>query len=423
MQLNRLGFKTIFKNKNIKVFFENFLALMANKVVNIIVPLIVLPYLIVTVGAENYGEYAFIYSIVFYLLTITQYGFSLSAVKAVSRNKHNPYELNKIFNNVISTKLFLFLLTTLIIVVAFIILGDNNSKGFILLTTYLIVLGDVLNPIWFFQGIEKMRNITVVNSILKTTYLVLVFVFIKEKGDYIYIGLLQSIGFVLSGVISLLIAIKNYNLKIKLSKISVIKEYLIKGFSSFVTLIVPSLYVNTSIFFMGILGFNVHVTYFESAYKISNGFASISQILSNVFYPFASRVKNRFKKIRNILLTTGLLLTIVCFLGAEIIYGLLFSNHLDEGVIVLRILSLTPLILSIRSAYGLNYLLVNNKDVLYMKIAIFSSISGFIIGLISIPLYKSLGAAFAVVIAQGVFGLLSYIYTNRILKNLNFKNK
>lgn len=410
----------IFKNKNIKVFFENFLALMANKVVNIIVPLIVLPYLIVTVGAENYGEYAFIYSIVFYLLTITQYGFSLSAVKAISRNKGNPYELNKIFNNVISTKLFLFLFTTLIIVATFFILDDNNSKGFILLTTYLIVLGDVLNPIWFFQGIEKMRNITIVNSILKTTYLVLVFVFIKEKGDYVYIGLLQSIGFVLSGAISLLIAIKSYNLKIELSKISVIKEYLIEGFSSFVTLIVPSLYVNTSIFFMGILGFNVHVTYFESAYKISNGFASISQILSNVFYPFASRVKNRFKKIRNILLTTGLLLSIVCFLGAEIIYGLLFSNDLDEGIIVLRILSLTPLILSIRSAYGLNYLLVNNKDVLYMKIAIFSSISGFIIGLISIPLYKSLGAAFAVVIAQGVFGLLSYIYTNRILKKPEF---
>ena len=86
------------KQLNIKkhiVLIENFISFSLFKVIDALIPLIIIPYLINVVGKDNYGIYAFAYALVFYLLNIVQYGFSLSAVRLIAVNRDNKEKINK----------------------------------------------------------------------------------------------------------------------------------------------------------------------------------------------------------------------------------------------------------------------------------------------------------------------------------------
>ena len=92
--------KGILKNGDGKKIIENFLSLSLIRIADFILPLIVLPYLITVLGVEKFGLTAFAAALVNYFLNITQYGFSLSAVRDLSKNQDNPQKLEEIFNSV-----------------------------------------------------------------------------------------------------------------------------------------------------------------------------------------------------------------------------------------------------------------------------------------------------------------------------------
>lgn len=408
--------KGIYKNKDTKALISNFVSLSIISGVNIIVPLIVLPYIIKTVGVSNYGKYAFIFSIVFYFLYVSQYGFSLSAVRDVAQARDNLNEVNKIFNRVMHTKFFVFTICTVALIFISFTFSLVKNDLFLLYTTYLIVLGDILNPTWLYQGMERMKFMTIVNVVSKLTYIILVFLFIKEATDYRYIGLLQASGFILAGTVSFYMAIRAFNLKLLRVSLSEVIQQLKDGFSSFVTLIMPMLYVNTSTFLLGVFGTTTHVAYFDSAYKISNGFVTINGILTNVFYPYVNRKANKFMIVSVLLIASGALMSILCFVLSKWIVTILFGAEMFDSIIVLKILSLTPLLLAIRSAFGVNYLLVKRKDKLYMSIAMWSSIIAFLSGLYLINRFQSTGAAIVVILAQGLYSITSMYFALKIIR-------
>ena len=191
--MNRL--KIFFDNSDKRKIFENFLSLSFIRVADFVLPLIVLPYLIKTLGVEKFGLTAFAASLVNYFLNITQYGFSLSAVRDLSKNQENKKRIEKIFNNVINTKLFLLIISAIFFVIIILIVSPFQKYFWLYVFSFGIVIGDILFPKWFFQGIEQMRFITMINILFKLTYVILVFIFIKNENDFILVPLFQSVGF------------------------------------------------------------------------------------------------------------------------------------------------------------------------------------------------------------------------------------
>ena len=156
---------------------ENFLSLSFIRAADFLLPLIVLPYLISTLGIEKFGLTAFAAALVNYFLNITQYGF-LSAVRSLSRNQENHKMIEDIFNVVISTKFILLLVSAIIFGILIIIVPSFYEYHLLYIYSFGLVIGDVLFPKWFFQGIEQMRFITLINIFFKLTFLILVFTFI-----------------------------------------------------------------------------------------------------------------------------------------------------------------------------------------------------------------------------------------------------
>jgi len=400
---------------------ENFISLSLFKFIDAIIPLIIIPYLILTVGEEKYGIYAFAYALIFYLRNIIQYGFSLSGVRMIALNKDDKKTLNTIYNNVFTTQLYLtvFCLISLLILVLFIDVFKNHYIIYLFFSFTLI--GELLFPGWFFMGVEKMRFSTIVNVISKVTFAVLVFVFVKTENDFMYIALYQSIGFILSGLIAQYIIIKEFNINIKLANFKDVKHVLKEGVSAFLTLMSPTLYYNTSVFLVGIFGLPQYVGFMEIATKISGAFSVLNSILAMVFYPFINRNKSAIKKVKYIFISVGLILSITMFLLSEFLIQLWLHKPSPEIVSIVKTLSIIPFSASVISAFGVNGLMIYNKDKLYLKIVIFSSVCGLLTALILIPTYYYTGGAIAIVIGSCMTALLVYINNRRVMKTIKTK--
>lgn len=405
------------KNKDLKSVIINFISLGLINGVNFIVPILIIPYLVKVVGVENYGKYAFIFAFIFYFLYISQFGFSLTAVRDIAKNRENKSEINLIFNKVLNTKIFILIICFIIICILTLSVSQLYDEKFLVFSTFLIVVGDVISPVWLFQGMEKMKYITIINVIAKLTYIILVILFIQQESDYIFIGLLQSLGFLITGILTLYLAYKQFNLSFQIIRWEIIIKQIKYSFSSFITLVIPLLYVNTSSVIMGFMGQEKHVAYFDTSYKVSNGFVSFNQNLTNALYPFMNRRNEAFKLVTIFLIGTGAIMSIVSFVLSEFIITKVMGLNMYESILPLKILCLSPLFLSVRSAFGVNYLLVKNHDKLYMKIAMFSSIFSFIIGSMIIQKWYSVGAAVVVVLAQGLYSLISMFFALKLMKN------
>ena len=90
--------------------------LLALQGLNYIAPLIVLPYLIVVLGAEKFGYIGFAMSVTQYLMLVVDFGFNLSATKRVALAKSNPTELQRIFTSTVYAKIGLLVVSFFILI-------------------------------------------------------------------------------------------------------------------------------------------------------------------------------------------------------------------------------------------------------------------------------------------------------------------
>ncbi len=70
--------------------------LIALQGLNYLAPIVVLPYLMVVLGAEKFGCIGFALAVCQYLMIVVDFGFNLSATKRIALAKGNQDELNKI---------------------------------------------------------------------------------------------------------------------------------------------------------------------------------------------------------------------------------------------------------------------------------------------------------------------------------------
>lgn len=400
---------------------ENFISFSLFKVIDAIIPLIIIPYLIGIVGKENYGIYAFAYALVFYLLNIVQYGFSLSAVRLIALNRTDKEKLNRIYSNVFTTQLYLAMIVLFVLYLLILLITKFNVNSEVYYYFSLIIIGELLFPIWFFLGMEKMRFITIVNLISKSSFALLTFLLIKETSDYVYISLYQSVGFIISGIIAQVFIFKSFKIKLSIAPIKEVKKLLKEGLSAFLTLVTPTIYSNTSIFLVGIFGLPQHVSYMEIGSKISGAFGVLNKVLTQVLYPFINRNKDAIQKLRYVFLLVGATLSLLMYFSSQFLITLWLNSPSTEIIMVVQYLSLSPFLVSVISAYGVNGLMVNNQDKLYLKAVAIGSICGFVACLILIPKYFYIGGAVAIIIARSIKAILSYYFNKKT--ELNHSNE
>ena len=145
---------------NKKNLIKNFSSLSLLQASNYLFPLITLPYLFRILGADKYGLMIFASAFVGYFGIITDYGFNLSIPREVSIHRDDKNKLSEILSSVLIIKASLFIICSAVFTAIVFAVPKFYLDKDIYLLSFLTVFGQLLFPVWFFQGVEKMHFIT-----------------------------------------------------------------------------------------------------------------------------------------------------------------------------------------------------------------------------------------------------------------------
>ena len=281
---------------------SNFFSLVILQGANYIFPLLTVPYLFRTLGVETFGLVNFATAFTQYFLIFTDFGFDLSATKYIAANRDNEHKRNSYFVNVLLSKFFLFFTGFIILLVIVFSFERFYVNKELYLLSYGSVLGTVLLPTWFFQGMEQMKYITKITILIRSISIIPIFFFVRSDSDYLLIPVFYNVGSIVAGLTALYYAYYKFGASLNLRKefrINNIIQTLKDSFEFFISRISLSLYTISNSFVLGLVLGNTAVGYYTAAEKLFVSLQSLYSPLNQALYPYMIKNKNIsvFKKI------------------------------------------------------------------------------------------------------------------------------
>lgn len=269
-------------------------------------------YLIRILGENGYGILTWVDSIVQYFILVINFGFDLYAAKHIVENKDNPKALNEVISTIYYIKGALFLLCFIFLIP----LSFNNQIHDVLYLVFLMLLmgiGEILTPVWFFQGIEKMKPITIITFFSKLILIILTVFFVKKSSDISLYILFLVITNIIWGLFGFIMMKKEVNFKFIRVSLSIIKNYLKEGFLFFIGKFSTFVFNLGTLFLIGYLFSKGQVAGYDIATKIIFVFIIPFEVLQQALFPMVVRgiSKNNF---RRLVLVTFFSSTIISFL-------------------------------------------------------------------------------------------------------------
>lgn len=391
-------FRNLFNTEDKKRLLSNFISLSSLQAVNYILPLITFPYLIRVLGIEKFGLLTFATAVIAYFNIITDYGFNLTATRAIAINRNRPNRLNQIISSVIIIKLTLMMLSFCLLCLLVFSFDKFRDEALIYLLTFGTVVGQVLFPVWFFQGMERMKYITYLNIVSKVIFTLAIFIFVNQESDYYLVPVFTSVGYIIAGLLSLSFIITRFHIKFSFQKMIILKYYLKDGWHVFLSRIYVSLYTTTNVFLLGIFTNNTIVGYYAATEKIVLAISGLFDPVNQTIYPYLAKVYrqnfSQFKKMIKKIAFTFLVIALFLFITSEFLKDYLVyivSGSYNEELSFLLSIFLIRIITSPFGGFFSNTLIIMQKKRDFLKVMNYTVLINFLIVPFAIYKFSVLG--------------------------------
>jgi O-antigen/teichoic acid export membrane protein len=383
---------------------------------NLLVPLIVFPYISRILGPEGLGKVEFANSIVSYFALFTSLGIPTYGVREIARRRDDPAERSKVV-----WELTLVLAVTIGIgyavyaaLVRFVPLLYKGRALFCVIAPAIALSG--FSYEWFYGGIEDQVYITVRFIAAKVIQLLLVFLCVRKAGDcIIYAGIAVGLG----GFSALfnIARLKRYVHFVPLAQLN-IRRHIKPVFIIFVSNVAVNVYMQLDVTMVGLMVGDTAVGLYTAANRIVRMAILAVTSLAVVMIP---RIENALRKgdvksyktyldtsLRFILLFGVPCCFGIIMLAPEIIL-LLAGEKYTESILSVKLLSIIIIIVGLANFVGLQVLYPNRKEKLYTIAVSVSAAVNAVFNFIMIPVLKQNGAILGTVLAE-LTGLLIQIF-------------
>ncbi len=354
-------------NSQKKTILSNIVSLFTLQGIQYLIPLILLPYLVHILGISYFGLLAFATATIAFFRSTVAYGFDFTGTQQIALQKENKKALGDILSSILMVKLLLVTITLFILIVLIFALEKISIESDLFIYTFLVVLGDALFPTWFFQGMEKMKLITIFKVLQRVIALILILLLVTTKEDYLLVPLIEGVLAIIVGFVSLIYIKKEFNVAFKIPPKTKIIFQIKNSWHLFLSQIAVHFYTTMNIVVLGLMADNTTVGYYALAYKLFSVIQELLSPITKAIFPFLSKkyLDNKtlyYRLIKKISLWYLLALTVISFLTyifSHEIVNLVSGKPLEQTASLLKIFAIS-LLFSIGPLYSL--LLIIKSD-------------------------------------------------------------
>jgi PST family polysaccharide transporter len=403
---------------------QNVVSLYCAYLVNYAVPLVTIPYLVRILGPASWGLVAMAQGYGNYLNLVVEYGFNLSATREVARYRQSPERVTELMAGVTGARLLLCLGGIALAALLQRAVPALRQDPSVLWAGVAAAVAMGLNPLWYFQGCERMKVVAALEVGAKIAASLGVFVCVHRPEDAWRVLGLQAVASTISTGAGLVMAYREVGLCLPTP--ATVGAAFQTGWTMFLFRSSAMLYTTGNSFLLGLFAPPEAVGYFAGAEKISKAFMGLLNPFNQAVYPRLSRLVKHspydaaklFRANAAVVGAGGLVLGLAVYAGAPLLVRFLLGPEMMPAVPVLRLLALLPPVIGVNTLLCTQWMVPLGMDGLLNRTILTAGLINICLAVVLAPRYQQMGMACAVTGAELFITLTaSFIYFRRRMQN------
>lgn len=397
---------------------KNALYLGAMQLSNILVALVVTPYITRIFGSELLGINSFALAVVTNFSIFGLFGITLYGLREIAKVRDNPILLQQTFSRCITFQLFFSTLALLGYLVWILTTNDGYAPYYLLFTLYL--LGTATDLTWFYGGLERFDRVAIRTVLMRVLGGLLVFVVVR-RADQLYLLILIQQGSVFLSNLFYWLPLRRYGIQVSLQPLrNTLQKMFTPSLLLFLPIVFTTLLLTIDRILLGYLSTKQEVAIYDYTARLVRIAIIVVSVLGNVLLPrfaylWSSNQRAEFnttlRKQQFYSLFSSALIAGLLFVTATEVCALLFGDTFQGASQLLRFLIFTVCLTGL-ALYHVGMAVGREKQIL--RALIVATLCNTVCNVILIPHYGSWGAAVSYVATE----LLLQLYYMFILRDL-----
>ena len=390
---------------------------------SLLLPLITAPFLSRTVGQHGVGLYSYSWNISYVFVLIGTLGLENYGVRALSRVRDDPKELNRVFSSVYTMQL-LWASFVLLIYLGYVFAVAGEERQISLALTFMSV-SCLVNVDWALMGLDRFRPIALRNTCVKLLAAAAVFLLVRSPADLWIYGLVWSSA-TLIGCISCF-----YSLRHTVSfRPAVLKDafaHFRPCATLFLSVLAVSVYRTMDKVMVGAISGMAQNGLYENAEKIVYCLSGFISAFGTVMLPRASHLLENGKKedvLRGMELSMHLILpmTLAMAFGLASVSSelcpLFYGEEFIGSGLLMAPLGLSLVMIGFANVIRTQWILPSGKGHVLVRSVMAGACVNLIMNLTLIPRMQAMGAVIGTLAAELTVPIVQYLHVRR---DLNYR--
>lgn len=366
---------------------------------NYLFPLLTFPYVSRVLGVTNIGIVNFVDSIIHYFILISMMGIGIVGIREVAKNKGNEEKLNQAFSGLFWLNTITTIIAIIILIVVTVWLEQLRIHWHLMLIGILKLLMNYMLIEWLYKGLEEFKYITIRTLIIKSLYVVSVFMFVRHQEDYPIYYFLMVMMIVVNSVINIFysrhfVSLRCYQINIA----KYLRPFLTLGLYN----LLNSMYLSVNVSWLGFVSGGTEVGYYTTASKLHNILIAMFTAFTGVMLPRMSALlaegkieefKEKLRKANSVLFTFSIPLVIFTVIYAPAIIYIIAGAGYEGAIAPMRIMMPLILVIGYEQILIVQALIPLGKDNAILKNSVAGAITGLLLNILLVSAYASIGAS------------------------------
>ncbi len=402
-----------------RTLVHNAAVLTAGQGLGLIAPLIVVPYIARVLGPAGWGPVLMAQALANWVWMILEFAFDLSGSREVARSRLRPESLAGVVQAVQSAKALLIVTVVPVAFVAAWLIPTLRVSPPLVVSALAYAVFRGLSPLWYFQGVERVRGAVAIDGVSRVLAALGVFWFVRRPTDGWIVLALQAI---FAGGSTVWLTVR-LSADVGLSFPSITEGWrmLRETFTVFACRASSGVYIQANALILGTIAPGA-VGFFGGAERLIRAAINLLQpinaaVLPRVSFLQGSDTAAADRMVHRSFLVMGAIggiMAIVAAACAPILVHVLLGAQYNAAIPLLRLMAVLPLLAAINGVLGIFWAIPFGHERGLLAAVVAAGLANVGLAIVLVPRMGAAGMAIAAVAAEVVvFGVLIAAYAKR----------